>query len=705
MRKRPDDWRADARNALTVRNIQPAHKRLLGDSEFAAQLLPLAQTVLGGLRSHLALGGISQGARKVTLEDGSLIRVVCNGDLQIIEIDRRAAEGRMQAFFIVHPHADSAPNGWWWPTSETTARAVMAGYYYPKHSYYSLAGVNTNFWWKAWNRPNAMLVANPTGCVLIRDQDLWCGNQAVTSPDGTVWSWWHSPHGDAPLYVQAGGEILYRAWHTPYGVSPLQVTVYYDSPTWKTAVLTPCVFRDSTLVWSYSDSDLSNEINAITSDDQALIGGVYPVTASRILVVVLTNAARTATLWDVHLSPPSGSTKTSVWTATVGTANTAAMRWPWRFKPDGTECSTIVAYTLDSPAGGGVKYTEYKIWTLTISYNEGTDAFSASKSEGEADYLQYQYESSRSWDGGYGPGTYSSSHSGSGEIVADHARIPLALAYDAKGIRQIAWVDYTDSAIASSGSSTLVIEAGTGDMSKNGASSGTSTEIRTLTIGGWSYPLRAVSYSTNSEESRYAGASASWSQESSVTDTGIRRRVLYLDVATKTVLAYSDHSTVNYSLSESAEWPGGSGSLVMSTVGGSTTYTKGNHLWYGETRLVDEPVELAIAPEPRLVGFPYIDNPPSWSGSESGTTDSYELTPDQSALSFDLGFGMAIDQNGFFLFSYEIKARDASMGGTLIPLDRKTGAHSNIPGFQAALAFGENPLLFPLGLGRRATAG
>ncbi len=81
-----DDWKQAARHALTVRPIRPTINRFFGDPGTAAQLLPLAQSLLGGLLARLALGGINQGAHSVTLGDGSAIRVITNSGINIIEI-------------------------------------------------------------------------------------------------------------------------------------------------------------------------------------------------------------------------------------------------------------------------------------------------------------------------------------------------------------------------------------------------------------------------------------------------------------------------------------------------------------------------------------------------------------------------------------------------------------------------------------------
>jgi len=711
----PAPWKQTARDTSSARNTDSTIKRFTGDSRLAAALLPLAQTILGGLLSRLALGGIDQGARAVRLSDGSIIRVVTNSGIHVIEIDCRAASApsARSIVFALHPHSDSAPQGWWFPTEEATARVAMdeveEEYYYPRHSYYSDEGVDTNFWWDIYHRPHASLTVNPQEqrCTLVMDRDIWFGNQTVYAKSGgAVWSWWHSPHGDAPLYA-LGGDATYRARHTPYlAGGTLQVVVYYDPgpPTIvATATITPCVFRNSQWVWSYSDDDIGDFDNEITADDSAVIGGVYPVTADRILVVVLTNAARTATLWDVTVHPPDLSTKTSIWTATVGDENTSAMRWPWRFHPDGTECSTIVAYTKDSPAGGGARYTEYKIWTLSISYNEESGTFSASKSESGAYYIRHVGTVTSEASGTLvypGYGTMTSSGSQDWVVDATHAEIPLACAYNPDGELVVAWLNVAGTTITSS-STGEYSGAAPGDYSDGGSSDSSTTTTAAIIIGGVSYALSAVettSTSSQSQEVLYSG-NASRSSEGESSSSGTNKRVLFLDVLTKTLVLYANNAVSIGSSSMSASWPPGISGPMEATVSGSTTFNGGDYLWYLDDLIFAAPVETEVTASPYNVDYPYI-NPPT-AHSSSHTSYTYIQYPDQSQLSIDMGFGMALDQNGeFFILSYDCLERDVNLGGEITTLARQSGNYSNIPGLAAALTFdGDNKLLFPLGIG------
>jgi len=108
----PAPWKQTARDTSSARNTDSTIKRFAGDPRLAAALLPLAQTILGGLLSRLALGGIAQGARAVRLSDGSIIRVVTNSGIHVIEIDCRAASapsGRIGALHHPRGHEQRYP--------------------------------------------------------------------------------------------------------------------------------------------------------------------------------------------------------------------------------------------------------------------------------------------------------------------------------------------------------------------------------------------------------------------------------------------------------------------------------------------------------------------------------------------------------------------------------------------------------------------
>lgn len=74
-----------AKDSINTRYCGPA--RLVLNDPVAARYIGLARTLLGDVRNRLALGGIEQGARKITLADGTKIVVLYDGCTNIIRID------------------------------------------------------------------------------------------------------------------------------------------------------------------------------------------------------------------------------------------------------------------------------------------------------------------------------------------------------------------------------------------------------------------------------------------------------------------------------------------------------------------------------------------------------------------------------------------------------------------------------------------
>lgn len=85
-----DDWRKIARNSLRERNWLPAIKRFLGDPKLAASYLPIAQTILGDVVNRANLGGIGYLSRIVNLPDGTVIKAIFNGGINVVSIDTSA---------------------------------------------------------------------------------------------------------------------------------------------------------------------------------------------------------------------------------------------------------------------------------------------------------------------------------------------------------------------------------------------------------------------------------------------------------------------------------------------------------------------------------------------------------------------------------------------------------------------------------------
>jgi hypothetical protein len=122
-----EDWRKKAKDSLNTRSWNITGKALRGDPKLAAEYLPLARVLLGDLENRLALGGVEQGARSIKLSDGTIIRVIKNGEVRNIEVysTREGAEAGIYTIvggFIFTP-LDSVSS---WP--DTFLRTVSKFY-------------------------------------------------------------------------------------------------------------------------------------------------------------------------------------------------------------------------------------------------------------------------------------------------------------------------------------------------------------------------------------------------------------------------------------------------------------------------------------------------------------------------------------------------------------------------------------------------
>ena len=202
------DWK-DTLNLPVSAQGEWAAKRFYGDPKLAAAYLPVAYALLGEVKNRMAYGEVSFGHRAIELPDGTRIRVIRNGEQNILEIEtvpvvgREIFPGTGTAGMIFYPRTESAPLGIYTPAGpaarhpvpvEQRPFATLSYQYNEEESKFDLsaaAPVNTQ-----------------------------SGNQFFQEPGGAVFSWWHSPHGDGPLIQYTNPESTY----TPYLFSN---AVYY----------------------------------------------------------------------------------------------------------------------------------------------------------------------------------------------------------------------------------------------------------------------------------------------------------------------------------------------------------------------------------------------------------------------------------------------------------------------------------------------
>lgn len=165
----------------------PLNVVIHGDVTRGAALIPVARTLLGGLRQRLAQGGIDSGTFRCVL-GGAIITVACGIGVDLARINvPTGAEEPVQISahgFILYPKTDTAPYG----LHHLPVAAV-----YPVDDAPPLPP-------PAWIKLSRVFNAT-THSVALRPSGLTvalAGNQFIFV-DQAVYSWWHSPLGDGPM--------------------------------------------------------------------------------------------------------------------------------------------------------------------------------------------------------------------------------------------------------------------------------------------------------------------------------------------------------------------------------------------------------------------------------------------------------------------------------------------------------------------------
>lgn len=169
---------------LLVRHDQGIRLILKGDKAKAYQYISLARLFQGELKNNISLAKIDSGVRHHTLPDGTVIKNLWDGSLDIIEITVPGAPKEIppeaKDDFILYPKSDESPFGW---------RMVDTVYptEYPGPYEYNVT-----------DKIFASMAVGAHTAVTTVNQSLFCGNQIIFS--GTdVYSYWGSPFGDGPF--------------------------------------------------------------------------------------------------------------------------------------------------------------------------------------------------------------------------------------------------------------------------------------------------------------------------------------------------------------------------------------------------------------------------------------------------------------------------------------------------------------------------
>jgi hypothetical protein len=178
----PLNWH-DVLNAPVHQQGEFASKRVYGDTRKANAYLPVVYAMLGEVKQQMAMSDISYGHRQVFLPDGTRVRVIRNGDQNIVEIDvptfttEKKVYGESEGGLVFYPKVGQ--------------RILYSG-----------------------DKPNAAMFVTcdeesaEAQITVTAPLKLWYGNQ-FTFFEQSVYSWDHTPFGDLRSSVQ-GGKIVYK---------------------------------------------------------------------------------------------------------------------------------------------------------------------------------------------------------------------------------------------------------------------------------------------------------------------------------------------------------------------------------------------------------------------------------------------------------------------------------------------------------------
>lgn len=715
---------------MASRSIAPAIVQLDGDRVRASTYLGLARALLGDVINRATLGGVDVGSRTLHLPDGTAVSATISGSVNIIRIASPSPIETiipLQFAFIVHPFTDSNPNGWWFASETATSRSSRTTAFRTKHSFAidQDTGASVNYYHEPWRRSNAIIKSDANGknTKIFRDLDVWPGNQWTSLDNGaTVWSWWHSPHGDMALFL-AIDYLPYQESFVPF-LDETGALIYMTKVTapleW--AYLAPCVFRNGELVWSFSDTDVTDYSNPITTEDYAIVGGVYPISANRFLVMIVTDKETKSTLYDVKLSPrsvtlvgsfippldvdPDGNQKSDP--APFG------FRWPWRFSPKGGECATLLLYYNYYP----LHYQEYDVTqklTLLIGYDPETDTFTASEKDrvDYSIYRQHDFDNVYSASGTLDPSTLILNYSGSGYYnelnVNDSSRLPIALTYDSKGNQVMAWGVLEGS--SEHRTESVIDSCVVHDYYDTRNESFIVTDKRKIIVGNKEYVLidettqgsgskdLHLTYLFDSDNNTYGHYSGGGTYEY----TKYPKTILFLDIKTGlTILSssYNRHNAVwvDYAWDAEIFWD-----YTVPYSKWDSIYYFGSHISINGQSLYDYQNNYPYSATGvlRTPNFPTVV-PGSQDAHYHGVAPVFDAFRKFSGNYLPCGvvFGAAVGPTGYYIFSYDLKAWTLAswLGGAKTP--RKTGNASNMSGFDAILSgiSSGNLFLFPLGV-------
>jgi hypothetical protein len=205
-------------------------KRFFGDPKLAAAYLPVAYALLGVVKNRMALGGVGYGSQMLNLPDGTRIRVLRNGDQNVVEItvgagvtSEQVPIGSVPHGFCFHPKTNRNLDGWLYVNEQVVVNpsTFLFAYYFEQ---FRQDCFGTVWYTKVYRDDVRKIIKKYT--VLFGTNKL-SGNQFFHSGEN-VYSFFHSAGGDLPMLKEKNMFDIYRSLFVPF----LRTYAYNSDALW-----------------------------------------------------------------------------------------------------------------------------------------------------------------------------------------------------------------------------------------------------------------------------------------------------------------------------------------------------------------------------------------------------------------------------------------------------------------------------------------
>ncbi len=227
-----------------------ASKRFYGDPKRAVAYLPVAYKLLGELKNQMALSDIGFGHRLCQLADGTKIRVIRNGEMNIVEITPASSPlptpflPQLVHGFCFFPKSLKQGNGWVYANRATAPNSTAAHL-----AYYGSSSTNS------FGALTYQITEQTIAKTLVQFGVYYVAGNQFFFYGEDVYSFFHSAGGDLPMPVRMlsdeSNQMLANCWFTPI----LWIGPTYSYAAWKigdrSISIPNCVYLNGRVIGSF----------------------------------------------------------------------------------------------------------------------------------------------------------------------------------------------------------------------------------------------------------------------------------------------------------------------------------------------------------------------------------------------------------------------------------------------------------------------